>query len=68
MTKICNKFTIIGFIHPDVEKSVVYKQGITLKTLQKTIEENVAKGCNLFSIRAFSDQDASSVTLEKVES
>ena len=45
------KWTIVGFKHPEELKSLVYKQEILEKTLLRTIEEGIRKGCNLFSIR-----------------
>ena len=49
------KWTIVGFNHPEEGKSLVYKQNILQKTLIKTIEEGIEKGCNLFSIRGIDD-------------
>ena len=45
------KWTIVGFNHPEELKSLIYKQEILEKTLLRSIEEGIRKGCNLFSIR-----------------
>jgi hypothetical protein len=47
------KFTIVAFKHPDESKSVLYRQNLTLEGLKKAIDDAVAHGANLMSIRGF---------------
>lgn len=51
--KPCTSWRVVAFIHPDVEKSVLYRQNIASDYLLKTIEEGIARGANIFSIRGF---------------
>lgn len=45
------KWIIVGFSHPNESQSIIYKKCKQTKTLLRYIEEGIAKGCNLFSIR-----------------
>jgi len=47
------RWRIVGFKHPQNEKSLVYKQNLTDAQLISAIEQGIQKGCNLFSIRGF---------------
>jgi len=47
------KWRIVGFKHPDKEKSLLYLQGLTDEQLIKAITKGIKNGCNLFSIRGF---------------
>ena len=44
---------IVGFKHPDDEKSIIYRQNLTDDALLEAILLGIQKGCNLFSIRGF---------------
>jgi hypothetical protein len=50
------KWRIVGFNHPDNERSLVYRQNLTEDQLIKVIKKGIEKGCNLFSIRGFNDE------------
>jgi len=47
------KWRIVGFNHPEKEKSLVSRQNLTDAELIATIKWGIDKGCNLFSIRGF---------------
>lgn len=49
------KWIIVGFNHPILNKSLIYKQNIKEETMIKAIKEGIEKGCNLFSIRGIPD-------------
>lgn len=51
------KWKIVGFNHPENPRSLIYCENITTATLHKKIDLGISKGCNLFSIRGFSDGD-----------
>lgn len=42
------KWRIVGFDHPNKEKSLLYKQGLTDDGLHKAVKDGIEKGCNLF--------------------
>ena len=47
------RWRIVGFNHPEQEKSLIYLQNLTDRGLLKAIEKGMERGCNLFSIRGF---------------
>ena len=47
------KWRIVGFKHPEDEKSRIYKQNLGDEGLINAVQLGVARGCNLFSIRGF---------------
>lgn len=47
------KWRIVGFKHPEREKSIIYLQGLNDEQLIKAIQKGIKNGCNLFSIRGF---------------
>lgn len=50
------KWRIVGFNHPEEEKSLLYWQNITTDELLEKLKVGIEKGCNLFSIRGFKDE------------
>lgn len=50
------KWRIVGFNHPNEEKSIIYKQKLTTDKLIKAIRQGILLDCNLFSIRGFQDE------------
>ena len=50
------KWRIVGFNHPEQEKSIIYKQGLSDERLLKAVRDGIEKGCNLFSIRGFKEK------------
>jgi len=50
------KRRIVGFKHPEKEKSLIYFQNLTDYTLLRAIERGIRDGCNLFSIRGFDEK------------
>lgn len=50
------RWRIVGFKHPEQEKSLIYKQNLTDEQLVKAIKQGIEKGCNLFSIRGFKNE------------
>ncbi len=51
------KWRIVGFNHPESDKSLIYKQNINDEQLLSAIQVGIAKGCNLFSIRGFKEKE-----------
>lgn len=49
------KWRVVGFKHPDKEKSLIYYQNLSDESLQRAISKGIEKGCNLFSIRGFEE-------------
>lgn len=47
------KWRIVGFEHPEKEKSLLYLQNLNDEQLLKAISSGIKRGCNLFSIRGF---------------
>ena len=66
---------IVGFQHPWLQKSLVYRQNLTTEQLIKVLKDGIEKNCNLFSIRGFTVNKPTKVRvkpgtlaeLEKVE-
>ena len=48
---------IVGFNHPSLRRSRVYRQDLDADTLHRALDDGIAKGCNVFSIRGFSQGD-----------
>jgi len=53
------KWRIVGFNHPEEEKSLIYKQNLKHDQLLNAITKGIEKGCNLFSIRGFKEEASS---------
>jgi len=51
------KWIIVGFKHPDIKNTLIYKQDISTQELIRQILKGIEKGCNLFSIRGFEKED-----------
>lgn len=49
------KWRIVGFDHPRVEKSEIYRQNLSDEQLIEVIRKGIQRGCNLFSIRGFEE-------------
>jgi len=47
------RWTIVAFNHPEVSRSVLYKQDIDEVQLHRALDEAIEKGANIFSIRGF---------------
>ena len=52
---MAKRWRIVGFQHPDKEKSLLYKQNLTEQGLLNAIKKGIKEGCNLFSIRGFDE-------------
>ena len=50
MSKI---WRIVAFKHPEVEKSVLYRQNITTEELLDAVKRAIELGANLMSVRGF---------------
>ena len=52
------KWRIVGFNHPEQEKSLIYLQNLNDERLLKAVEIGIKRGCNVFSIRGFKEKEA----------
>ena len=51
------KWRIVGFNHPHQKKSIIYKQDLSDEQLIEALKQGIKKGCNLFSIRGFKEEE-----------
>lgn len=49
------KWRIVGFKHPEKQRSLIYRQNLNEEQLVNAIIKGINEGCNLFSIRGFEE-------------
>ena len=54
------RWRIVGFKHPEKEKSLIYAQNLNDYALVEWLRKGIKDGCNLFSIRGFEVENGSS--------